>query len=606
MKLAVIGALSLFLVMLVPVYADITEISIQKDFYTIDEKIVFVGNEDEGSKMVNIVMINPNGKESYLVGAMSNSEGAFQTMPKSVKDVFSAVGTYQFTAFTVQKENGITTDLKYDGNRVLQPTKSILQLNSIGDKIIEVEKTITFTASINDDSITNAVYSLEDAPKDATIDSVTGKFIWTPSKSHGSFKDIDYNFDIIVNAEEQKDRENITIIVKKAYDEPIIKAEPTVVAEPEIKAEPTVMVEESKSTLASFVDETKDLQSYVDRYNNEESYKKWFDDNYSQYSSIYEAVGADENNKKTIAEYVAEPVVEYTPEPITEVTSTPNCGTGTEEVNGICQVIKNNDQLQNNELDNLKKILPDYYNVDKENTMVLSENITILSATINNDEGGKGEVTLTYYSDNDESVWSLFNKYKTGLDNVRDIGDLDETCYIGLPYVQSPEVKSLFCVKDNVLITATTNNGEEISTMKQIFEKMNDSSSNTNNSNGGGCLIATATYGSELAPQVQQLRELRDNQLLNTESGTAFMETFNDIYYSFSPIIADYERENPYFKEAVKLAITPMISTLSLMENAETESEVLGIGISVIMLNLGMYLGIPAIVIVGIRKTVNS
>jgi hypothetical protein len=80
------------------------------------------------------------------------------------------------------------------------------------------------------------------------------------------------------------------------------------------------------------------------------------------------------------------------------------------------------------------------------------------------------------------------------------------------------------------------------------------------------------------------------------------MGMFNDVYYSFSPIIADYERENPYFKEAVKLAITPMISTLSLMENAESESEVLSIGISVIALNLGMYLGAPAIVIVRIRK----
>ena len=125
---------------------------------------------------------------------------------------------------------------------------------------------------------------------------------------------------------------------------------------------------------------------------------------------------------------------------------------------------------------------------------------------------------------------------------------------------------------------------------------------NENNEKGGGCLIATATYGSEMSPQVQQLRELRDNQLLQTESGTAFMVTFNDVYYSFSPVIADYERENPLFKEAVKIAITPMISTLSLMENAESESEVLSIGISVIMLNLGMYLGVPAIVIVGIRK----
>ncbi|MBA4438121.1 MAG: peptidylprolyl isomerase, partial [Nitrosopumilaceae archaeon] len=120
--------------------------------------------------------------------------------------------------------------------------------------------------------------------------------------------------------------------------------------------------------------------------------------------------------------------------------------------------------------------------------------------------------------------------------------------------------------------------------------------------NGGGCLIATATYGSEMSQQVQQLRELRDNQLLQTESGTAFMGTFNDVYYSFSPIIADMERENPYFKEAVKLAITPMISSLSLMENAETESEVLSLGISVITLNLAMYLGVPAIVVVGIRK----
>ena len=121
---------------------------------------------------------------------------------------------------------------------------------------------------------------------------------------------------------------------------------------------------------------------------------------------------------------------------------------------------------------------------------------------------------------------------------------------------------------------------------------------------GGGCLIATATYGTELAPQVQLLREIRDNSLLNTESGTVFMKTFNEFYYSFSPTIADYERENPVFKEAVKLAITPMISTLSLMENANSESEVLGIGISVIALNLAMYIGVPAIIVIGIKKKI--
>ena len=123
---------------------------------------------------------------------------------------------------------------------------------------------------------------------------------------------------------------------------------------------------------------------------------------------------------------------------------------------------------------------------------------------------------------------------------------------------------------------------------------------------GGGCLIATAAYGSELAPQVQMLREIRDNQLMNTESGSAFMTTFNEAYYSFSPIIADMERESPVFKEIVKAGLTPMLSTLAIMESAETESEVLGLGLSVIALNLGMYLGIPAIVIVGIKKNVKN
>ena len=82
------------------------------------------------------------------------------------------------------------------------------------------------------------------------------------------------------------------------------------------------------------------------------------------------------------------------------------------------------------------------------------------------------------------------------------------------------------------------------------------------------------------------------------------MGMFNDVYYSFSPIIADYERENPYFKEAVKLAITPLISSLSILNYVDMDSEesVLGYGISLIILNLGMYLGVPAVVIVGIGK----
>ena len=112
------------------------------------------------------------------------------------------------------------------------------------------------------------------------------------------------------------------------------------------------------------------------------------------------------------------------------------------------------------------------------------------------------------------------------------------------------------------------------------------------------CLIATAAYGSELAPQVQFLREVRDNTLLSTESGRSFMIGFNTLYYSFAPTVADWERESPMFKETVKALITPMLSTLSIMSLADegSEAEVLGLGISVIALNLGMYIAAPALI----------
>lgn len=123
-------------------------------------------------------------------------------------------------------------------------------------------------------------------------------------------------------------------------------------------------------------------------------------------------------------------------------------------------------------------------------------------------------------------------------------------------------------------------------------------------SKDGGCLIATATFGSELAPQVQLLRETRDNVLLTTSSGASFMSAFNSVYYTFSPTVADWERNNPAFKEVMKTAITPMLSTLSILNyvSIDSEQEMLGYGIGIILLNVGMYFVIPAVVILKIRS----
>jgi hypothetical protein len=121
---------------------------------------------------------------------------------------------------------------------------------------------------------------------------------------------------------------------------------------------------------------------------------------------------------------------------------------------------------------------------------------------------------------------------------------------------------------------------------------------------GGGCLIATAAFGSEMAPQVQFLREIRDGTVLQTQSGSTFMTGFNQFYYSFSPTIADYERENSAFKETVKIAITPMLTSLAILNyvDIDSEEEMLGYGIGIILLNIGMYFVAPAAIIFKIRN----
>ena len=123
---------------------------------------------------------------------------------------------------------------------------------------------------------------------------------------------------------------------------------------------------------------------------------------------------------------------------------------------------------------------------------------------------------------------------------------------------------------------------------------------------GGGCLIATAAFGSEMAPQVQFLREIRDNTVMNTQSGATFMTGFNQFYYSFSPYVADYERENPVFKEAVKVTLTPMLTSLTLLNyvQVDTEEEMLGYGIGIILLNIGMYFVAPAAAIIAIKNKI--
>ena len=201
---------------------------------------------------------------------------------------------------------------------------------------------------------------------------------------------------------------------------------------------------------------------------------------------------------------------------------------------------------------------------------------------------------------------------KTNSSIIGSASNADEMLKNGWYYIKSEQLKDSEINKLDLRYlfgnTSLVSKKQLLLSINPIVEDVtpNDVPPNDVPQNGGGCLIATATFGSEMAPQVQLLRELRDNTVLRTESGTSFMTGFNQFYYSFSPAIADYERENPTFKEVVKLTLTPLLTSLTLLQYADidSESEMLGYGISIMLLNIGMYFVAPAVLVMKIRKLV--
>ena len=185
-----------------------------------------------------------------------------------------------------------------------------VQISPMGKLTIDEGKFFSFTVKLVDNSMKNVVFSLDENPPIGTkIISNTGMFSWTPSESDGGKT---YTFYVIAKKDGLSDSQIITISVNDNIDE----SKPTSTSEPEPVSE-SIELE-----VASFVDETKDAQTYVDRYNNEASYKEWFDANYSEYDSIYQAVGLEE------------------PTVVVEEKKFGFCGTGTKLIDEVCTIIE--------------------------------------------------------------------------------------------------------------------------------------------------------------------------------------------------------------------------------------------------------------------------
>jgi hypothetical protein len=78
------------------------------------------------------------------------------------------------------------------------------------------------------------------------------------------------------------------------------------------------------------------------------------------------------------------------------------------------------------------------------------------------------------------------------------------------------------------------------------------------------CIIATATFGSEVSSAVQFLRNFRDGLVLSTKAGSAFMEVFNAWYYSFSPSVAGFIAGNDPLRAPVRVLLYPLLGILGV------------------------------------------
>jgi DNA-binding beta-propeller fold protein YncE len=289
---------------------------------------------------------------------MKKDDGIYTTL---VADTKSTDKTYSHTNLTINSKytyrvsaiNAVGTS-DPSNQFSATPKSTNIKISPIGKLSIDEGKLLSFTVKIVDSSVKDAVFSLDkNPPAGAKIISNTGMFSWTPSLSDGGKT---YTMDVVVQKDGQSDRDTITIIVNDVG-----------------AVAPPPPVQPTELGVASFVEKSKDPQSYVDRYNNEEAFKKWFDDNYSEYDSIYQAVGLEEplgvasfvekskdpqsyvdryNNEEAFKKWFDDNYSEYDsiyqavgleePKEVEEPKEEKKfgiCGSGTKLIDGVCTIV---------------------------------------------------------------------------------------------------------------------------------------------------------------------------------------------------------------------------------------------------------------------------
>ena len=258
----------------------------------------------------------------------------------------TSLGLMLFTMFSFVMIYAETTSVDVNGNSF------DIEYTATGMTVSTVESDVDFVALVFGVDVTGSSGMLDVTFERSFFDSVyqgsDDEFFILVDGIETTFTETDTNTQSrTLSIEVPSGTEEIEIIGSvfgQPEPEPVEEIPEPVEEIPEPVEEIPEPVEEIPETLgiAAFVDPNQDPQSYVDRYNNEPTYKEWFDDNYPKYTSIYQAVGLEEPIEET-AELVDDtPKTQCGPGTVLKdgvCTLDEQCGPGTLLVDGVCTLV---------------------------------------------------------------------------------------------------------------------------------------------------------------------------------------------------------------------------------------------------------------------------